>query len=256
MHSVIVDLVANCKFRKTTLLLSVVSFLICSVDLFAQVANTYHVFPQFPDGALQDGTFYRSTLFATNATALDASCRYQLYGMSNDRLSPTNTFVLPANGGVFRASPAGNGAAFAAGYATLTCDRPVLSYIQYEYISAVSGLLGTASLYSAPPGSASEFIFPTGSGYRLAVAIANDSDTPASVTLRLGASGSNELQTTISIGARSRIARFVDELFSIPNGFVPVALLMQSLNAVPFNAIGLIFSGPVFSTVPPLVFQQ
>jgi hypothetical protein len=196
-------------------------------------------------------------LFATNANAADASCNYQLYGIPNERLLSKNSFALPANGGVIRASTPGSGAAFAGGYATLTCDQPVFSYVQYELVSSTAGVLGTASVYSSPPGTTAEFIFPNSGSYRLGLAIANDSANSMQVNLRLGAAGSGELQATITVAAQTRIARFVDEIFSIPAGFVPVALLIQSPSSstIPFNALGLTFSGPVFSTVPPLVFQ-
>jgi hypothetical protein len=241
-----------------TLVLAGFLLLISPDPLSAQGASTYHVFPQFVDGNIQPGTFYRSTLFATNATSADASCTYQLYGIPNERLLPKNTFTLPANGGVIRASSAGNGVDFSQGYATLTCDRAVFSYVQFEYVSSATGVLGTASVYSAPPGLAAEFIFPTSSGYRLGIAIANDSDGPGQVNLRLGAGGGNELRTIVPIASHTRIARFIDEIFSLPTGFVPVALLIESTGspAAPFNALGLTFAGPVFSTVPPLVFQQ
>jgi hypothetical protein len=232
-------------------------WLVFCLDLCGQGAAKYHVFPQFVDGAYPDGNFYRSTLFAINATTINASCNYQLYGMSNDRLLPANTITLPANGGLFRASTTGNASALTAGYSTLSCDQPTFSYVQYEFVSSDGAVQGTASVYSSPSGTASEFIFPTAPGYRLGVAIANDSDNSSQLTLRLGAAGANELQTTITLAPRTRIARFVDELFTVPNSFQPVALLMQSAGPTPtaFNALGLIFSGPVFSTAPPLVYQ-
>ena len=63
-------------------LLGSILFLFGSViSLSAQGASTYHVFPQFVDGQLPDGTFYRSSLFATNANTTNASCSYQLYGI-------------------------------------------------------------------------------------------------------------------------------------------------------------------------------
>jgi hypothetical protein len=42
--------------------------------------------------------------------------------------------------------------------------------------------------------------------------------------------------------------RFIDELFSIRSGFVPVAVLMQSVGPTPtpFNAVGLSFPAPPF----------
>jgi hypothetical protein len=225
--------------------------------IWAQSASTSHVYPQFVDGDVGDGTFYRSTLFATNATKLDASCSYQLYGVPSNRLMPVNSFTIPGNGGVLRASTSGTGA-FAGGYLTMTCDQTVYSYLQYEHVSNNGSVLGTASVYSTNSSSAEEFIFPTSSGYRLGVAIANDSGTASQVTVRLGGAGGTELQTSILIGAHSRIAQFIDEMISIPAGFTPVAVLLQSstTNPVPFTAVGLIFSGAAFSTVPPLVFGQ
>src|SRR5215467_11663229 len=121
MWSSVVDGDGKLRFQ-IFLVVSLVILFVNTIPLSAQGASTYHVFPQFVDGTLSDGTFYRSTLFATNANAVDASCSYQLYGMSNDRLSPTNSFKLPANGGVIRASTPGNGATFVGGYATVSCD--------------------------------------------------------------------------------------------------------------------------------------
>jgi len=185
-----------------SLILSAVCLILSATEVSAQGALQYHVFPQFVDGDVQPGTFYRSTLFATNATASDALCNYQLYGMPNERLLPTNSFALPANGGVIRATTHGTGAALVDGYATLTCDQPVFSYVQYELVSSATGVMGTASIYSASPGLASEFIFPTASGYRLGVAIANDSVNSMQLNLRLGAPDSHELQTTVTLAPR------------------------------------------------------
>jgi len=247
---------AHRRLRQLSTILGALLSLVYCADLSAQSAARYHVFPQFVDGAYPDGSFFRSTLFAINTATVAASCSYQLYGLPNDRLLPANTFTLPANGGLFRASTPGN-AALVAGYSTLSCDQPALSYVQYEFVSADQSVQGTASVYSSPSGTASEFIFPTAAGYRLGVAVSNDSDHSTQITLRLGAAGATELQQTLTLAPRTRIARFIDEIFSIPNGFVPVALLMQSADSTPtpFNALGLIFSGPVFSTAPPLVYQ-
>ncbi len=206
------------KFE-VSLILSALCLILSATEVSAQGASQYHVFPQFVDGDVQQGTFYRSTLFVTNATATNALCNYQLYGMPNERLLPTNSFTLLANGGVIRATTRGSGAPLADAYATLSCDQPVYSFVQYELVSSTSGVTGTASIYSASPGLASEFIFPTTSGYRLGIAIANDSVNSMQLNLRLGAPDSHELDATITVGPRSKIARFVDEIFSIPCGF-------------------------------------
>jgi hypothetical protein len=77
-------------------------------------------------------------------------------------------------------------------------------------------VLGIATVFSSPGTTAAEFIFPLAPDYRLALAIANDTDVAAQYNIRLGAAGSNEMQKSIPVPAHSKIAQFVDELFVIP----------------------------------------
>ncbi len=57
-------------------------------------ANTYHVFPVFADGALSDGSFYRTTLMISNVSAtLPTSCTLQLYGLVVPGFSLTYTMA-------------------------------------------------------------------------------------------------------------------------------------------------------------------
>src|SRR5689334_3153722 len=137
---------------------------LCSTA-YSQGASAYHVFPLVVDGTFSDGTGYRSTLFAVNPNTASATCTYQSYGISEDRLQANKVFALPGNGGAMRASTSGT-LEFASGYATLTCDRSVESYVQYEYLSASSEVLGIATVYSAEEASSAEFIFPVSPGYR------------------------------------------------------------------------------------------
>lgn len=233
-------------------------FLVFSAGGYSQGLSTYHVFPQVPDGRLTDGTFYRSTVFATNTNGASVSCTYQLYGLSSDRLPQGNSYTVSPQGGVLRASTSGNVFAFGSGYATLSCDQSVQSYIQYEYVSPDRGVLGLATVFSSPGTTAAEFIFPLATGYRLGLAIANNTDSAAQYSIRLGAVGSRELDRSITIAARSNVAQFVDELFVIPQDFVPVAVLVESSSSSSagpeFSAMGLVFWGNAFSTAPSLIY--
>lgn len=234
-------------------------FLVFSAAGYSQGLRTYHVFPQVPDGRLSDGTFYRSTVFATNTNGGNVSCTYQLYGLSSDRLPQGTSYVVSPRGGVLRASTSGNVFAFGSGYATLSCDQPVQSYIEYEYVSTTLGVLGIATVFSSPGTTAAEFIFPLTTGYRLGLAIANNTDSTAQYNIRLGAAGNREVDRSITIAARTKIAQFVDELFVIPQGFVPIAVLVESSSSdsvLPeFSATGLLFWGNAFSTAPSLVYE-
>lgn len=228
---------------------------LCATASFAQSANTLHVFPQVADGAFSDGTFYRSTIFAVNSGSLDAACTIQLYGMSPTRLLGPSIFTLVAGGGVIRNGTSGT-SEFARGYATLECNQPVQAYVQFELVAPTQEVMGTAAVFPAVQTQTAEFLAPTTPIYRLGLAIANNTDSTATYRIRVGTAGSNELQTNVIVPSRSSIARFADELVSIPDGFLPVAILVESTGADqnPVHSIGLVFSGGVFSTIPAVTF--
>jgi len=244
---------------------AVIALLVCLYGMVAPAysqsqTGTYHVFPLVVDGHFPDGTFYRSTLFAVNANSANTTCTYRSYGISEDRLQLSNVFTIPGNGGVSRTSSTGN-LAFASGYGTLGCDKDVQAFMQYEYVSAASEVLGIATVFSAPAATTAEFIFPVAAGYRMGLALANDSDSAAFFDIRVGALNKNELQTRVQIPAHTTISQFVDEFITMPPGFVPVAALVESVlfsngGVTPkFHATGLVLWQSSFSTVPPVVFS-
>src|SRR5688572_2518539 len=237
--------------------LAVLCLLFFSLTAFAQGASTYHVFPHLVDGSFADGTFYRSAIYAVNTTTLNAICTLRFFGLCIDRLQAPNEFTLVAGGGVLRAITRGTGA-FGRGYGTLSCSEPVQAFLQYEYVSPSQSVLGTAAVFPAIPSLAAEFLFPPVPGYRLGVAVANDTDGEGVYSIRVAAAGPSEVRTTVTIPARSSIAQFVDELVSMPPGFNPVAILIETVgaNQNPVRTIGLVFSGGTFSTVPAMIFAQ
>jgi hypothetical protein len=233
--------------------------------VFAQgTAGTYHVFPQIADGTFPDGTSYSSVLFATNTGASSANCTYRLYGLSGDRLpnqGPFDPFVLPAFGGFTIRGTKGT-ASFASGYATLSCDQPVAASVLYQFGTATA-ILGLATVFSAPRSLVAQYTVPnTNTGIRLGLAIANDTDVDEQYVAILTTSDGGEVgRTNLTIQARSTIARFVNELFTVPPAgfFGSVAIisakLLSGATAAEFRTVGLLFFGNTFSTMPPTVLR-
>src|SRR5215467_5546802 len=95
------------------------------IELRAQGAATFHVFPQLADGLQPDGSFFASTILATNVNTQQATCTLHLYGAISTRLLGTPSFTLPTSGSFsLQATVAAFGQALpiATGYATLSCD--------------------------------------------------------------------------------------------------------------------------------------
>ena len=89
----------------------------------------------------------------------------------------------------------------------------------------------------------------------LGVAIANDTASAANYVIIVFDSSGNEVgRTTITVNAKSNVAGFVDSWVSLPTGFSGTVGIV-SPSGIPFSAIGLMFSGNNFTTVPATVFQ-
>jgi len=243
-------------------------FAVCttfSSAIFAQgTAGTYHVFPQIADGTLPDGTFYVSALFATNTGANSANCTYRFYGLSTDRVSsptPFDPFVLGALGGSVIRTTKGT-ASFASGYATLSCDQPVAASVLYQ-LGSGSGILGLATVFSAPRSLVAQYTVPnTNAGFRLGLAIANDTDLAQDYLVILSNTDGAEVgRITVTIQPRATIARFVNELFTVPPiGFAGTVAIISAgvLNGAgggEFRTIGVLFLGTTFSTMPPTILR-
>jgi hypothetical protein len=57
---------------------------------------------------------------------------------------------------------------------------------------------------------------------------------------------------TINIAPYSNVARFVDELLSLPSDPGPLIVYLQANQ--PLYAIGLMYTGNQFTTIPPTIF--
>lgn len=221
----------------------------------ALAEDGFMVFPQVADGYFGDGTAYRSTLTLTSWSADEAYCTADLYGMDVDfgtGRSSAFDISIPPHGFVSVRTTAE--LPMQTGYMTVACDSDQV-YGQLSYASYDS--------YDFKIGEAT--VFPTGvqySEYRiladrrdaaeLGVAIANDTDhaTVYELTL-LDYDGTVINSGQITVPAKSNTAAFLGQLLlpaAAPGSVYMLEIASTDFSA--FSAIGLQYTGHVFTTVP------
>jgi len=236
------------------IILSLMLLGVTPVELRSQGAATFHVFPQIADGVLSDGTGYVSLVLATNVSTQPARCTLRPYGggLAN-RFFGSSTFTLPGSGS-FNILPTVAALnvflPLTTGYATLSCDQPVVAEVGYTYFSPAAVLSG-ATVFSSAATTRAQLINIAGS--RLALAVANDTDSPGQYQLTvLNSSGQPVVTGAMSVPARSNSARFLDELVTLPSNFTGAVSITSSSSS--FSVVGLFFIGSVFLSQPAVIF--
>jgi hypothetical protein len=218
-----------------------------STETTSATASTYHVFPQFADGRMDDGTSYRTTVMIANTSRTSGTtCTLRLNGLTVDG-SSTLTYTLVPNG--WTISPTSGTQSFRSGYASLQCSVTVEAQLLYSFYSPSGAKLSEATVFSSPPAAWAQLLADGREGSRVGIAIANDSDQSTTYAITAGdASGSQLGSTSLTLGPRSSRAAFLDELLSIPsNSFGPVYV---SSNSGMASIIGLRYTGTAFTTIP------
>ena len=219
-----------------------------------QNAHKY-IFPQFAFGG-----GWKSTLMMLGPHR-DTSCTFSAQGRYLEEidggyegteweLSFDNTwlFLETANSPSQEAS---------SGMAVLDCDKEVHANVLFSL--RVSGsVVGEALVGPAEelaPGESAYFISDYRGGGRLALAVANPSNHPLPVRVRL-LDGNNvppsAVNTTVDIPANSAKSFFLDELGTIPEDHVGLVQIWASRSVY---AIGLKVTGEVFTTIPAMVIR-
>ena len=143
------------------------------------------------------------------------------------------------------------------GMAILDCDKEVHANVLFSL--RVSGsVVGEALVEPAEeiaPDEYTYFFSDYRGGRRLALAVANPSNHPLPVRVKLS-DGNNvppsAVNTTVDIPANSAKAFFLDELGTIPEDHVGLVLIWANR---PVYAIGLKITGTVFTTIPAMVIR-
>jgi hypothetical protein len=213
-----------------------------------------YVFPQFADGVYADGTSYRSTITIQSVNTLfgnPINCTLRLFGLTTtfDDQSSGNVFdfTLPVNQFLQLKTLAAQ--PFASGYASLTCSEAVFSRVTFAYYTPARKM-GEATVYAVVPKDSFRLIGDQMDGSKLGVAIANDTDAEKSFELTLRRTDGSTYDTvTIVVGARSRLARFVDEILPSTAGKA-LEVDIHAADSSNFAVIGLRYTGGVFNTIP------
>ena len=235
---------------RRAILLCLLVVVVSTAPVAAQ--GTFHVFPQFADGTFPDGSFFRSTL--TIAPWLsDANCAITLRGLSVDFGTGTNssftTATIPEEG-ILSVRTAGT-LPLGTGYATVTCDNSVFAEVTYSFYSVSSVKVAEATVFSSSPSFRRKIAVDLRDGARVAVAIANDTDLQRTYDLTLRDAAGDTVSTgSVVVPARSNLARFIDEMMTLRLGQGVYRLEVRSADFSDLSAIGLRFTGAVFTTVP------
>jgi hypothetical protein len=227
-------------------------------NVCAQGSAAFHVFPQIADGLISGGvspTGYVSSVLITNTSAQASTCTLQLYGAGlAGRISGQSTVTLQGSGSFALINTtllAGALLPLATGYATLTCTQPVAATVAYVYVS-LSGILGGATVFSSPGATRTELLSIANT--RLAFALANNTDAAAQYQLSLvNAAGQVVSSGSLSVSARTNVAKFVDEVMTVPTDFTGAFIVNGTTQ---FNLVGLLFSGNVFTSQPAAILAQ
>ena len=235
-------------------LITVVLIALFPVLSFSQAAASFHVFPQVADGVSADGSYYyQSILITTAVTAESTTCKFKITGPSTTRVLAGGEFNLQGVGAVSILPTFGNLFSLASGYGTLTCNQPVSAVLAYLSINLAADIpTAGAAVFSSPPVLRAQLVLNQ-TVAKTGVAIANDTDNAATYTLTLKNQNNQPVATgTVTVQAHSSVAKFADELISIPKDFVG-AILVSSSGSATFSIIGLSYIGNAFLTQPAAV---
>jgi hypothetical protein len=144
-------------------------------------------------------------------------------------------------------------AALKTGYAKLVCPGTVETQLQFSLSDSQNNKLAEATIAPATQGNSFEFLIDRRDGTRLGFSLANDSAAVGQFALVARDRFGNEVDRTYdTIEAWSQVSRFVDEMLRLAPDFVGNIELI-GLSGGQNYAVGLQFTGAVFTTIQPIV---
>jgi hypothetical protein len=212
------------------------------------------VFPVFPIGTLPDGSFYRSTLTIGNLSSVaDTSCTLRIKPNTNVNIIDNFT-ITKASWSIQRPPSLNINDMYVPSYAVVSCNQPISVEVRYALYSGQSLMIGEATVPPSSPVNYAAFVIDhVLDATRTGLAIANDSDVAVSATVTVYDSNNTNipLKQTLTIDPRSTLTEFVDEITGWKGS---LALITVSASS-PFCVTGLRFTGPIFSTLLPILTQ-
>jgi len=202
-------------------------------------ASTAHLFPQ------------TTRILVNPDLNIATDCTTLLHGMTTDG---ANTFNVRLAARVTVVSgPTRGGQAFQSGYATTQCSSVVFGELLYSFYDENGIKLSEATVFSSPSAQRVQILADTRGGSRVGLAIANDSDQGNTYTISFyDASGTVIASAIQSLAGRSSVAKFIDELVTLPANYYG-KVIVSSPSGASASIIGLRFTGSVFTTIPETV---
>jgi 6-phosphogluconolactonase (cycloisomerase 2 family) len=210
-----------------------------------------HVFPEFVDGRFSDGSFYTSTIMISSDNTTATNCTVTLSGLTVPGFGngSTQTLNIGAGGWTILTTPGTQ--SVHAGYATLACGAPVAAQVLFSSLSASGIVSAEATVFSSPSVPMAQLLADGRNGARLGMAIANTSTGTSSYLVQaFDATNQQVGSATVEIPGQGQIAKFVDELITVPNNFVGTVVISPAGGTGEVYAIGLSYHGGVFTTIP------
>jgi hypothetical protein len=219
---------------------------------FAQTVNagtsTTHIFPHGVDGRFPDGTSYQSLIWIDNFGTSTANCTFTPLGFPASRFFESS-FDIATNASTVKLTRDTD--SFAQGPVILNCSQPVLASLTYGFFSPSGAVMGMATVFSARPVTITTLQVQQDFG-RFGVALANTSNVSVNLQLRFNGTDGRFVTRTVTIAPNSSLVGFVDQLLDL-SGMTSRGVFIASnvQSSTPFYVTGLMFVGPVFTTLVP-----
>ena len=223
-----------------------------------EVASAQHkyIFPQFAFGAGWESTLMVQT--SATPTTYTFSAQGRFLTMRDPAVNNVSGTSIPLTFGMNEwtilktATP--QGMAVSSGMSVLDCSEEVSANTLFS-LEVGGSLVSEAVVQSAEEilsgVQAAQFLADHRDGARFGVAVANPSNQPISVVVTVFDVGGQGIgNTTVSLPANDSQAFFLDDLVTIPTGHTGQVVLGATGS---LYAIGLRFTGLVFTTIPATV---
>jgi hypothetical protein len=142
------------------------------------------------------------------------------------------------------------------GYAKLSCQTAFQAQLQYSYYDAAGNKIGEATVLPATKGNSFQFQFDSRDKTRLGFSLVNDSTAQRQFRI-VARDQFNQIVRFAydTIQPTSQFSRFVDEELSLPADFTGTVEIVgdASNQGSQSYAVGLQFTGSIFTTVQPVV---
>jgi hypothetical protein len=210
-----------------------------------------HVFPEFVDGRFPDGSSYISTIMISSDNTTTTNCTVTLSGLTVPGFGNGSTQTLNIGSGAWAILTTPGTQSIQAGYATVACGAPVAAQVLFSSLSASGLVSAEATVFSSPSATMAQLLADERNGARLAMAIANTSTGTSSYLVQaFDATNQQVGSATVQIPGQAQTAKFLDELIAVPNNFVGTVVISPASGTGAVYAIGLIYHGEVFTTIP------